>query len=232
VTIREELDTYVKQSFAEQWAKRDGQKVPEPGDIKLNNDSVQLEAVVLYADLSDSTGLVNSYERHLAAEIYESYVYCAAKLIRNRGGSVTAYDGDRVMGVFIGDSKNSSAARCALEINYTVKNIINPALKAQYPSSRYVVEQKVGVDRSDVWVVNTGIRGNNDHVWVGPAANYAAKLAALDLGYPSYITSRVYDNLNEASKFGGTPKSDMWTSLGYQNLAGDTIYGSTYWWSI
>lgn len=232
MTIREELDAYVKQSFDEQWAMRKGQKVPDPGDIKLNNDSVQLAAVILYADLSDSTGLVKDKKPSFAAEVYESYVYCAAKIIRNRGGSVTAYDGDRVMGVFVSDSKNSSAARCALEINWAVINIINPALKRQYPSSTYVVKQKVGIDRSDIWVVNTGIRGNNDHVYVGPAANYAAKLAALDRGYPTYITQRVYNNLNESSKFGGQDKKDMWVSMGYMSLVDDVVYRSTYYWGL
>jgi class 3 adenylate cyclase len=232
MTIRDDLNAYVKQSFDQQWTTRVGQKVPEPGDIKLNNDAVQLTATILYADLADSTKLVKAEKPSFASEVYESYVYCAARLIRNRGGSVTAYDGDRVMGVFIGDSKNSNAARCALEINYAVSKIINPALKSQYPNSAYKVEQKVGIDTSDVWVVNTGIRGNNDHVWVGPAANNAAKLAGLKLGYASYITQAVYSRLMETSKFAGNPKVDMWTTLGHQTGVGTTVYGSRYTWAV
>ena len=230
--IRDELDAYVRQSFDQEWTTRSGQKVPEPGDIRLNNDSIQLEATILYADLADSTGLVKDKRPSFAAEVYESYVYCAAKLIRNRGGSVTAYDGDRVMGVFVGPRKNSDAARCALEINGAVNDIINPALRSQYPKSNYTVTQKVGIDVSDVWVVNTGIRGNNDHVWVGTAANYAAKMAAFDLGYRSYITARVYGRLLDSSKLGGTSQENMWTSLGFKSEVNGVVYGSRFKWSI
>ena len=230
MTIHEDLDSYVTQSFDTQWTLRDGQKVPEPGDIKLGNDAVKMEATILYADLTDSTGLVEDEKKSFASEVYESYVYCAAKIIRNRGGSVTAYDGDRVMGVFISDRKNTDSARCALELNYAVNEIIRPALKKQYPSSDYTVSHKVGIDTSDVWVVNTGIRGNNDHVWVGTAANYAAKMATLQMGCPTYITDRVYTRLLESSKL--SKGVDMWDALGYQTLVGDVIYGSTYQWKL
>ena len=58
---------------------------------------------------------------------------------------ITAYDGDRVMAVFIGDPQSAPAARCALKINYAVANIINPALKVQYPKSTYQVKQVIGI---------------------------------------------------------------------------------------
>jgi class 3 adenylate cyclase len=77
---------------------------------------VKISGTVLYADLSDSTGLVKSHEKEFAAEIYKSYVYSAARLIRNASGSVTAFDGDRVMGVFMGDNNWSVATRVALQI--------------------------------------------------------------------------------------------------------------------
>ncbi len=68
-------------------------------------------------------------------------------------------------------------------------------------------------------------------VWVGNAANNAAKLAALDPRYPTYITADVYNRLNETSKLGGNPKQNMWTDLGTSDM-GYRIYGSTFWWSV
>ena len=68
-------------------------------------------------------------------------------------------------------------------------------------------------------------------VWVGNAANNAAKTAALDPKYPTYISAAVYGRLNESSKYGGSPKRDMWTNLGSSDLS-YTIYGSTYWWAL
>jgi hypothetical protein len=41
------------------------------------------------------------------------------------GGAITAFDGDRVMGVFIWDDKCSRAAECALKINQVVVQILS-----------------------------------------------------------------------------------------------------------
>jgi hypothetical protein len=62
------------------------------------------------------------------------------------------------------ERQNTSATRCALKINYAVKEIINPAIKAQYPESTYDVRQSVGIDTSELFVARTGIRGSNDLV--------------------------------------------------------------------
>lgn len=183
MALSDDLTKEVKDIFATVWKEREGQKIPEAEDVQLGNDAVKLHATVIYADLAESTALVDNYKPHFAAEIYKAYLHCATKIIRAAGGVITAFDGDRVMGVFIGDSKNSSAARCALKINHAVVKIINPAIQAQYPNSSYTVSQSVGIDRSDLLVARTGIRGSNDLVWVGRAANYAAKLCSLREGY-------------------------------------------------
>lgn len=215
----------------EQWERRQGQKVPDPEDLPLKNLAVELDATVLYADLAASTKMTKGYKDWFAAEVYKSYLYCAAKIIRSRGGSITAYDGDRVMGVFIGSSKNTDAAKCGLQINYAAQKIVMAKIQAKYPKNTYVLKQRVGIDTSKLFIARTGIRGSNDLVWVGNASNNAAKMAALDPGYPTYISAAVYNMLNESSKFGGDPKRNMWTDLGTADL-GYQIYGSTWNWSV
>jgi class 3 adenylate cyclase len=229
MAIRPELGAYVERVFGGAWTTREGRKVPEGDDLKLGNDAVELDAVVLYADLADSTELVRRYQPEFAAEIYKNYLYCAGRIIGQNGGAITAYDGDRVMAVYIGESKNSSAARTALQINWAVDQVINPALKAQYPSSPYVVKQKVGVDASELLVAQTGIRGNHDLVWVGDAANTAAKMAALPTRYASYISEAVYDRLSMDAKFNdGEGSMDMWRFLGHLAEAGRSVYASNW----
>lgn len=111
-----ELATEINTFLSTNWQARDGQKVPEAEEIKLGNDAVQLHATVLYADLAESTQLVDGYKAWFAAEIYKSYLHCASKVIRSEGGVITVFDGDRVMGVFIGERKDAAAARAALKI--------------------------------------------------------------------------------------------------------------------
>jgi hypothetical protein len=64
-----------------------------------------------------------------------------------------------------------------------------------YPQTAERINHVTGIDTSDLFVAKTGVRGANDLVWVGRAANYAAKLTALPPAYPTYITKEVYDAL-------------------------------------
>jgi class 3 adenylate cyclase len=231
MSLEDELKTYAAATHRKQWATRNGSTVPEAEDLKLSNDAVELEGTVLYADLAHSTDMVKNYRNWFAAEIYKNYLYCAARIIRRRGGVITAYDGDRVMGVFIGDSKNSNAAKCALNINYAVAKILKPAITNQYPDEKFNLQQRVGIDTSALFIARTGIRGSNDLVWVGNAANNAAKMAALSTSYPTYISAEVYSKLSAESKYADSENksNDMWTHLGTAHL-GYTIYGSSYSW--
>jgi len=221
----------IKPILTSDWSIRDGRKVPDTEGLNSGNDGVKIKGTVLYADMVDSTDLVNNYRAEFAAEIYKSYLLGACRVIRNCHGEITAFDGDRVMAVFIGDSPNSDAAKAALQINHLVVKINEVILKS-YPTTSYKLKQRVGIDVSDLLVAKTGIRSSNDLVWVGRAANYAAKLAALaDDSYPTYITDSVFEKLNEASKKGGTNKSLMWEKRVWTERQ-MTVYRSEWWWKF
>lgn len=229
---RAQLEASVDEIFSTHWAKRQGEVVPDQDGIRLGNDAVELDATILYADLADSTGLVTGYKDWFAAEIYKAYLTIACEIIRNNSGVITAFDGDRVMAVFIGSSKNSAAAKAALQINWAVDNIINSKVREKYPNTSYEVRQAVGVDSGKVMVAKAGIRGFNDLVWVGRAANVAAKLSALrDGGYACFMTASVYKKLSDSSKFGGKDKNrDMWSEYVWSET-GEVIYRSNWTWA-
>lgn len=229
--LKGDLEQEVKNILAEQWKTRDGQVVPVEDSIALNNDAVEIQGTVLYADISDSTKLVDGYKPHFAAEMYKSLLRCAAKIIRAEGGTITAYDGDRVMAVYIGNAKNTSAVRTALKINWAVRNIVQPAIKYQYPSSSYVMKHVVGIDTSDLFVAQAGIRGSRDLYWVGRAANYAAKMTTLSDDYPTWITHSVHDNIDKSVK-NATDGRDMWEERSWTAMNRMRIYRSSFWWSL
>ena len=230
MSLGDDLKSQVVQILREPRTTRRGRVVPEPEALGLGNDAVILDGVVLYADLDDSTDLVDKMKPEFAAEIYKSFLACAARIIRAEGASITGYDGDRIMAVFIGDEKNSAAARTGLKINYAVLKIINPVVKSQYPNARYEVQHHVGVDACELFVARTGIRGANDLVWVGRAANYAAKLSARS-GPATQITSDVYNWLNDNSKYGPN-RQNMWIPQTAKEIGGSTIYTSTWHWEV
>ena len=214
-----EIASAIDEILATDWVRRAGQQIPTTEDVKLGNDAVELDGAVLYADLVESTALVNSVKDSVAAEMYKVYLYSACELIRNNGGQITAFDGDRVMGVFIGEKKDDSAAKCALQINHVVRKTINPKILETDPKLSYVMRQTVGIDSGKLFVARTGIRGSNDLVWVGRAANLAAKLCELrDDCSTSYLTIEAYRKLSEGMKFAGTPRQSIWTKFQWSEM--------------
>jgi class 3 adenylate cyclase len=232
MTTLKQILSEAEDIFKRKWDTRDGRKIPDVDALQLGNNAVAFNGTVLYADMKDSTGLVDSFKPWFAAEMYKAYLMGACRIVRENDGEITAFDGDRVMAVFIGDYKNSSAAKTALQINAYV-HALNEAIKRAYPNTSYVLRQSVGVDTSDLFVAKTGIRNSNDLVWVGRAANYAAKLCALgDSTHPTYITQQVFSKLSENSKYGGTePRKSMWEKTTWTEK-GIVVYRSNWTWSF
>ena len=140
-------------------------------------------------------------------------------------------DGDRVMAVYIGDNKNSAAAKTALQISFIVKEV-NSAIKKEYPNTAYQIRQAIGIDTAKLLVAKTGIRNSNDLVWVGRAANYAAKLCGLvDNTASVFITETVFNKLSDETKHGGSPRRLMWEKSHWQEHA-MTIYKSSWSWKF
>jgi class 3 adenylate cyclase len=232
MALKEDLEAAVKEIFHDAWDSRVGRVVPTPADLGLGNDAVTLDATVLYADISDSTKLVDTANPHFAAEVYRTYLTCAARIVKANDGVITAYDGDRIMGVFIGDQKNSNAVKAAMQINSAVLNIINPALSLQYPSSTYRLRHVVGIDTSALFVARIGVRHDNDLVWVGRAANYAAKLASINEDNAIFITTEVYNKLPSNRKLGGTNNTPMWMARKWSQMSDLDIYSSNWTWNV
>jgi class 3 adenylate cyclase len=226
--LKADLQSSVKKILADRWSERAGEVVPAPENLQLGNDADILDATVLYADLSGSTSLVDNYNPHFAAEIYKTYLACAAPILKHEGGTITAYDGDRIMAVYIGKRKNTSAVRAALKINGAVWDIIKPALSAQYPNTDYILKHVVGVDTSKLLVCRIGVRNDNDLVWVGRAANYAAKLSSLSDTYSTYITNSVYDAMHDDVKYAGVNRQNMWDSRLWTAMNNLQLYASTW----
>lgn len=229
--LKADLTAEAKTILTGTWQEEETTKVPVPEDLRLNaNHAKHLKsATVLYADLDGSTNMVDVFKWWFAAEIYKAYLRSAAQIIRNEGGTITAYDGDRIMAIFLGDSKNTTAVRTALKINYAVEEILRPAIKSKYPSTDFTLKHVIGIDTSELRAARIGVKGDNDIVWVGRAANYAAKLCS-ESGMPLWITKSVYDNVHESVKISnGSP---MWKGFKWTTMKNIDIYGSTYRWVL
>lgn len=223
--LRKEVNTI----FRSKWEVTDGRVIPSPEDVGLGNKAKKLSISILYADLRDSTNMVKTFKKEYSAEIYKTFLHTCCKIIRRNGGQLISFDGDRIMGAFIGDSKNSTVAKTALNIKWAITNIVQKEHDSCYTDTKRTIGYTIGIDTAEHYAVRTGIRGSNDLVWVGNAANIAAKLTSHNWApYNSIITSRVYKLLHDSSKYDDDGKN-MWVST-YSEVIDETVYKSSYYW--
>jgi class 3 adenylate cyclase len=229
MALKDNLTTEIQLSFSEQWQIESAQKVPAPNDLRLNaNHAKDLEvATVLYADIDGSTSMVDGYPWWFSAELYKAYLRCAGALIREEGGTITAYDGDRVMAVFTGEMKNTRAVRCGMKIHSAVEDIIQPHIRVRNDShTNFILKHKIGIDTSQLHAARIGVRGDNDVVWIGRAANHAAKLAAVPVDPSIWITKAVYDVIHDDVKI--HKGVNMWQKRTWTQMNDAEIYCTTY----
>jgi adenylate cyclase len=230
MSLADIVEANIKGVLSPAFVTVDGRKVPETEDINLTSGAVILDATYLYADMADSTSLAQNYKKHVVAKIIRCYLSAATTIIKDRGGAIRSFDGDRVMGIFYGDSKNSDAAKAALNISWAVENVIRPKIKTKWDDLDWTLTHGVGIDTGEAWIVRGGVWGTNDLVSIGRAPNIAAKLSELRGSSQVMITSDVYNKLNNDSKY--TNGTDMWVPKGTIEFGGTLVsyYGSIYWW--
>lgn len=228
VSVADDIKKNSDDTFGTKWTVRDGQVVPDANDLKLANDAVRFEtATVLYADLDQSTDLVEKKKWEFAGEIYKAFLYASSRLIRTYSGKIVSYDGDRVMGIFTSESQRNDAVSCALKINYAVKNYVQAEMEKHWKTD-FKIRHVIGIDTSEIRAARTGVRGDNDLVWIGTAANLAAKLTSLSADKATWITKRVYVGLNDPQKL-GPQDENIWHKWKWSQHNDEEIYSSTYW---
>jgi class 3 adenylate cyclase len=224
-----ELTDYIQRAIDDAWASDDGRAVPATKDISLGNKVRRFElATFLYADLNGSTKMVETLSWQRCAEIYKTYLYCASRMIRHFGGEVVAFDGDRVMGVFLGGAQSTSAVRCALRINWALIYLVQPAYNGRYGTG-FTIGHSMGIDASEVRCCRTGVRGDNDLLWIGSAPNIAAKLTAMT-EYTTWITDTVYKRMpDEVKVYDGR---HIWEECNWTSQNNRVVYRSNWYWPL
>ena len=195
------IESSVSSIFNEPWNITDGTVVPETADVVMKNGGRRVDATYLYADLAGSSKLAHTMSKETTARIIRAYINSAVRILRHKGGEIRSFDGDRVMAIFMGKSKNNDAVRAALAINWAVECVIAPAVKRKWSavSKRYTIGHGIGIDTGEALIVRGGARENNDLISIGDAPNDAAHLSDYR-GWSINITQAVYDKLTDSQK--------------------------------
>lgn len=205
--------------------------MPTTQDV-TNSQAVKLDATFLYADLAGSSSIAKNCPWDTTAKIIRAYLSCSVRIIRAYGGEIRSFDGDRVMGVFIGDYKNTKAVKAAQEIYWTTENIIEKKARSKFNSVKnkdVKIKQACGVASGESRAVRAGIRNNNDLIWIGEPPSLAAKLSDLrEHPYCTFISPRVYNMMmDDVKTSNGT---NIWESRQF-TYAGEkrSLYRSSWW---
>ncbi|MBE1513420.1 adenylate/guanylate cyclase domain-containing protein [Nesterenkonia halotolerans] len=243
MSFETDLEEKIKTILNEGWKTSQGKSVPRTNDIALKNGSVEMEAAFLYADLADSTALQKNYNAKFAAKAIRTYLAGASTIIRKFDGDIKSFDGDRVMGVFGGESKGENAVKAAYMINWLVKKVINPLVKERHENNGtktvWTAQHGIGIDVGSTFVARAGVRNasgettHNDLIFTGRAPNVAAKLSALrgTQAGPIVITKDVFDLLNQGQKKKLKSDSPVWSSPTVEKVGpySLTLYRTNYW---
>lgn len=234
MSLLDDLNIKVSEILSKTWNTRDGTVVPTTTSVALAGGAVNVDVAVLYADLAESSILADDFYRTTAAKIIRAFLYCMCRLITEHNGVITSFDGDRVMGIFMGNSKNTNATTCALKMKYVVSEIIKPKVSNFFASvEKNAFDISHGIDTGKILAVKAGQRDSNDLVWVGRPAFLAAKLSSIrEDVYNTFISEDVFNVLDKSAKMGG-PNNDqlMWEKRSY-NYKNEqiTVYRSSWHW--
>lgn len=230
--LRDTIEREIRSGLHQPWDTRQGAVVPSTDTVVLNGGRVDLRAVMLYADLADST-VIAIANREAAARLFRAYLALCARLIVRRGGEIRSFDGDRIMAVFVGTHASTSAVAAGLEINWCFQTILTPLFQAQYPmfvTGGYRLAQAVGIDGGEVSVVRGGIRANNDLVWIGHAPNVAAKLSNLRVPpYATFVSEEIFLSLPAWLQFAPNTPVFFWDSLQPGAIPVSNIRCTSWW---
>lgn len=235
--MRDDIQNEISGILSQPWNIRQGTVVPSEDKVSFTGNVVKLEGTVLYADMRESSKLVDDVNQRVAGKVYQAYLRSIARLISNMGGTITAYDGDRIMGIFLGDDKNTTSGKCALQINFVVSQILSPMLTDHFKTlnrNGFRISHCVGIDTGSFLAVKAGQRVANDIVWIGKPPNLAAKLSEIRYeDYTTFISRDVFSALDNGAKYGGKEKKLMWDKMNLDYLDEKIeIYGSIWYWGI
>jgi class 3 adenylate cyclase len=193
MTLLDTLQSEVDAVLGIDWQLRDANVIPEAEEVAPENGAFKIEATFLYADLADVMVLAEKCSWETTAKIIRAYLKISVRLILADGGTARSAGRHSVMGIFRGETPNTSAVNCARKIDWMVEKVLNPKARTAFQSignNKLSIRHCIGIDTSDAWAVRSGVGNNNDLSWIGRAPEFAAQLSGIGKYPYSVYTSR------------------------------------------
>lgn len=242
MSFKDDLEGHLAKLVDRDFNHRWGRIVPSSDGFGPFDAVTLSDAAYLYTDMADSSSLSTRFSKEDGARVLRVFLYAVSQVIKNRKGEIRSFDGDRVMGIFVGEDAANQAVDAALRISWAVTNSAHDTLldlasyRKAWVDDDWKVRHRTGIDLGYAYVVRAGIRDHNDLVSIGYPPNIAAKLSDYKAGGTSNITSAVYEKLSDKNKHSvDSSRNDgvvrnMWTDKGWKTI-GDSyehLYSTTW----
>jgi adenylate cyclase len=162
------------------------------GRIK-RGDSEDIEAVIWFCDLRESTALADSMSRREFLALLNQYFECVLGPVLERGGQVLRFIGDAALAIFPVDSRphGGESEACAKALAAAREAL---ARKEKLNEARpRPLRFGIGLHLGELTYGNIGTPERIEFTVVGAAANEAARIESLckDLGVDLLVSERV-----------------------------------------
>lgn len=214
-------------------------KVPDISDSSLTFGLTgqRFINVCFYIDMRGSTAVLEKHNANVVIKIHKAFFIVVLKVVNNNGGEVRSFNGDSLLAFFPGNNSTSieSAIKSAMQVKYLLlvdENCLNKKIKQKYDTE---IDIGIGLDIGTTTAAKIGQSGSNnqDLIWIGSNVNHSVKIsddrkATNNIG----ITSRLYDNLTNNTKFHNNT-TNMWQRSFYSyNNHSEVVYITAYHWTV
>lgn len=151
-------------------------------------DGERRQVTVLFADLSNYTGLSNELDPEQLHDLLNDYFAVVDGVVERFGGRIDKHNGDNVMGLFgapiAHDNDPERAARAALEIHVGMQAL------SERRSRRLTAH--IGIAAGEVVASDMGSQSHSAYTVVGDSVNLAARLEGAAGPGETVISESVY----------------------------------------
>lgn len=206
--IKEKVEGYMGSSYE----STDAVVVPDKQSIGFGAKAKNIKVgVVLYADIRGSRDLLSNGTPLSAARAHKSFLYAAAKCVRDQNGELRSFNGDSLIAIFMGENAAVRAVRSAMKIKGAVVNIIDPILEKK---TNKKLNFGIGVAQGKILVVKSGVAGDEiyqDLIWVGWPTYHAFEYGDKARSPKNiWISKNVYSEIKDTNDVRFSDGEDMW----------------------
>lgn len=200
---------------------REARSIPNvPEDLKYD-EVVILDLALIFADIRGYTEIIADMDPKVAARMMSLYVTEMGAAIRHHGGTIVSIEGDGIIGAFASTDKRNAqtiSVRSAITMNTSLDYVVNKKLRSFQQNP---ISCGYGIDFGKIFITRAGIRGEgkNELVFIGSAMTRSAKYQSIAKSNELFVSSRVYNSLEEHYK--KSEKGWRWYTI-------STKYGTLY----